>query len=359
MRRLALRFCCFNTQPPEGGWPCDSFGISTESGFQHTAARRRLVSLPAATAFPVAFQHTAARRRLVAHAADVRLPVFVSTHSRPKAAGPLPHRRMRRPKRFNTQPPEGGWREAEIIRRRDAGFQHTAARRRLDADHAAECAVCGFNTQPPEGGWLAISCEIFDTQAFQHTAARRRLGLKPHVGGHFGIVSTHSRPKAAGIDWQCRVRACTVSTHSRPKAAGRICPLPPNGAMRTVSTHSRPKAAGRQHYPQYGQKIVSTHSRPKAAGRRIRPRYRYLYVSTHSRPKAAAAATLYLAAYREVSTHSRPKAAGCTRGIDTATAGVSTHSRPKAAGALERLKAHCDAGFNTQPPEGGWLHARN
>ena len=33
-----------------------------------------------------------------------------------------------------------------------------------------------------------------------------------------------------------------VSTHSRPKAAGDICKLP--DGTQIVSTHSRPKAAG-------------------------------------------------------------------------------------------------------------------
>ena len=100
---------CFNTQPPEGGWPdiikrriiCCKFqhtaarrrlgGVCTADDclglFQHTAARRRLgVCAP----FPfqhTAFQHTAARRRLDTVAIELNLLVSVSTHSRPKAAG--------------------------------------------------------------------------------------------------------------------------------------------------------------------------------------------------------------------------------------------------------------------------------
>ena len=77
----------FNTQPPEGGWAV-GFAPRLHTGmFQHTAARRRL-ALPAH--LPQAcflFQHTAARRRLVFRHC---LPV------QPKL-------------RFNTQPPEGGW----------------------------------------------------------------------------------------------------------------------------------------------------------------------------------------------------------------------------------------------------------
>ena len=59
---------------------------------------------------------------------------------------------------------------------RFVGFQHTAARRRLgrgydDIQFSEWC----FNTQPPEGGWLRF-------------ASFAKLSL----------VSTHSRPKAAG-----------------------------------------------------------------------------------------------------------------------------------------------------------------
>ena len=34
---------------------------------------------------------------------------------------------------------------------------------------------------------------------------------------------------------------------------------------------------------------------------------------------------------------------------------VSTHSRPKAAGVLKLLPIQLIFGFNTQPPEGGWV----
>ena len=38
---------------------------------------------------------------------------------------------------------------------------------------------------------------------------------------------------------------------------------------------------------------------------------------------------------------------------------VSTHSRPKAAGQTNRPPRIPDNGFNTQPPEGGWLQTFN
>ena len=100
---------------------------------------------------------------------------------------------------FNTQPPEGGWYGswlwqclARLVsthsRPKAAGlhdwalithqmFQHTAARRRLGRNRDSGIRPIGFNTQPPEGGW---------------SRARRR-------GCFWLSVSTHSRPKAAGV----------------------------------------------------------------------------------------------------------------------------------------------------------------
>ena len=80
----------------------------------------------------------------------------------------------------------------------NCGFQLTAARRRLVGDYNANgIRTWSFNSQPPEGGWDSM--------------------LPPD-------------------------NSFMVSTHSRPKAAGRcICRLP---CRRKVSTHSRPKAAG-------------------------------------------------------------------------------------------------------------------
>ena len=143
------------------------------------------------------FQHTAARRRLEI-SFNIHFDYFqVSTHSRPKAAG---HYRRH-------------------YRRHYGRFQHTAARRRLDDMIAENSDDEGFNTQPPEGGWLYVllNCPVF-------------------------IVSTHSRPKAAGRQCFYPVRLHGVSTHSRPKAAGAKKMEEATGDY--VSTHSRPKAAG-------------------------------------------------------------------------------------------------------------------
>ena len=125
------------------------------------------------------------------------------------------------------------------------------------------------------------------------------------------VVSTHSRPKAAGCASTTMAAAILLFQHT---AARRRLATPEleNLAALCVSTHSRPKAAGHAEFAQHIRIAVSTHSRPKAAGQ------------TKSK----------IGLFIMVSTHSRPKAAGC--GLCSVTANYCC--------------------FNTQPPEGGWVH---
>ena len=77
---------------------------------------------------------------------------------------------------------------------------------------------------------------------FQHTAARRRLAPAPVGKGRFYDVSTHSRPKAAGIYAKSAYFRLLVSTHSRPKAAGAFLKsLAPSGFAAPISLSSREK----------------------------------------------------------------------------------------------------------------------
>ena len=102
------------------------------------------------------------------------------------------------------------------------GFQHAVTWRRLAKSIASTVEVVYFNTQPPEGGWnTIISSAPFEPQfqhtaawrrlgrlwywptnqeKFQHTAARRRLENQVPPGLQNVIVSTPSRPKAAGVE---------------------------------------------------------------------------------------------------------------------------------------------------------------
>ena len=121
------------------------------------------------------------------------------------------------------------------------------------------------------------------------------------------MVSTHSRPKAAGHRFIKRINQ-NQCFNSQPPEGGwvnHIC----YSLLFIVSTHSRPKAAGCTNVKISTFNKVSTHSRPKAAGRhKLHPLLTFL-VSTHSRPKAAGDACVVLKR-NQVSTHSRPKAAG-------------------------------------------------
>ena len=108
--------------------------------FQHTAARRRLVLVTAKSVTKsFLFQHTAARRRLGATSQYPISSFFVSTHSRPKAAGIISGLHF-----FD-----------------GSLFQHTAARRRLAYEDKDNEMLLRFNTQPPEGGWVSVNLEFF------------------------------------------------------------------------------------------------------------------------------------------------------------------------------------------------------
>ena len=105
-----------------------------------------------------------------------------------------------------------------------------------------------------------------------------------------------------------------------------------------VSTHSRPKAAGRSLHQVKLFAVVSTHSRPKAAGDMISSSVSSwaLFQHTAARRRLEVQAGFY-GQRRYVSTHSRPKAAGyCIKVLGKMTH-VSTHSRPKAAGSLNEI----------------------
>ena len=144
--------------------------------FQHTAARRRLPTDSIMSILDGTFQHTAARRRLhgtvyvlakqgnvsthsraeaAARVRDVQplFFIFVSTHSRAEAAAKAAWAKVVEFAGFNTQPRGGGCSSVPATNCSTAMFQHTAARRRLQARMA-------FSSSP---------------SLFQHTAARRRL----------------------------------------------------------------------------------------------------------------------------------------------------------------------------------------
>ena len=99
---------------------------------------------------------------------------------------------------------------------------------------------------------------------FQHTAARRRLEENTITFGVFQLVSTHSRPKAAGQSTSITQPFYKVSTHSRPKAAGADT-VDIYGHLRGFNTQP-PEGGWNNADNGFFRIFVSTHSRPKAAG---------------------------------------------------------------------------------------------
>ena len=189
---------CFNTQPPEGGWYDINKMTLWRHSFQHTAARRRLGQQ---------FANRADQRRSFNTQPPEGGWLRVAVVFQCAACG------------FNTQPPEGGWslcqntqgfifvsthsrpKAAGTLAARSSAdkslFQHTAARRRLGKPsvHGRPSYVVSTHSRPKAAGPLAD-------------------------GGADDVVSTHSRPKAAGISISLTDKRGFVSTHSRPKAAG-------------------------------------------------------------------------------------------------------------------------------------------
>ena len=152
MAAVSLPMDGFNTQPPEGGWANIPIKAQTASGFNTQPPEGGWASTGCGNSRFFVSTHS---RPKAAGFGDVDSPWvrFVSTHSRPKAAG---------------KPIKSG------INKKT--FQHTAARRRL------------------------VTRFFFRStfQQFQHTAARRRLGVNGFLFFVDILVSTHSRPKAAG-----------------------------------------------------------------------------------------------------------------------------------------------------------------
>ena len=262
-----------------------SLQCTTTPPFQLTAAQRRLPSSSRMRAAQLMFQLTAAQRRLHYLAEVVNDDVYVSTHSRPKAAANYPQFTGLKIRRFNSQPPNGGCATASPVHVRRWVSTHSrpkaAAARGIDVAAHREVSTHSRPKAAASGG-KKMQLPL----AFQLTAAQRRLRGQARRPCVARMVSTHSRPKAAANRFARPFAAMDVSTHSRPKAAAN--PRAVFFLLRKVSTHSRPKAAAVAIQADDVQFVVSTHSRPKAAAGILPHGFFFGDVSTHSRPKAAA-----------------------------------------------------------------------
>ena len=144
-----------------------------------------------------------------------------------------------------------------------------------------------------------------------------------------------------------------VSTHSRPKAAGKKAPSAQN--RRGVSTHSRPKAAGLcQPFHSYAPWGFNT--QPPEDGWREQMRdLEWTGVSTHSRPKAAGKAALPHESKRKCFNTQPPEGGWYGQRIQQVLLRLFQHTAARRRLARRPAVRPCRAGFNTQPPEGGWV----
>ena len=235
---------------------------------------------------------------------------------------------------FNSQPPEGGWASPRINSKSAAPFQLTAARRRL--------ASARFQ---------ALANEVF-----QLTAARRRLASPCSSRSRRSRVSTHSRPKAAGII-NTIFTANNMGFNSQPPeggwwpscvSTGTTKPFQLTAARRRLVTNKQITiilSCFNSQPPEGGwvwdndiKDFVSTFQLTAARRRLARPN-----------PASPINTWFQLTAARR-RLEARPFFG--KRGYP-----VSTHSRPKAAGQIHQSSYDARRSFNSQPPEGGWLAA--
>ena len=122
--------------------------------FQHTAARRRLDNGSAMMNWVVGFQHTAARRRLEPnHLLRHAVHCF---NTQPPEGGWFKHYYIyTKQNSFNTQPPEGGWLPIRCFCLARRVSTHSRPKAAGPSIGLSSPISVSFNTQPPEGGWPA------------------------------------------------------------------------------------------------------------------------------------------------------------------------------------------------------------
>ena len=165
----------FNTQSPEGGCapPCSASPITR--CFNTQSPEGGCCPPPLSASASLSFNTQSPEGGCRAKTRKRRNPNRFNTQS-PEGGCLSAKQKARLERCFNTQSPEGGCVKSSLTNKFLKLFQHTAARRRLRNWLEISVSIACFNTQPPEGGCKGQF--TFDTQ---------------------GLVSTHSRPKAAAL----------------------------------------------------------------------------------------------------------------------------------------------------------------
>ena len=165
---------------------------------------------------------------------------------------------------FNSQPPEGGWLSAPYCLNPSRVSTHSRPKAAGHERPRAPARRCSFNSQPPEGGWVTNKPPSTAPKPFQLTAARRRLACARSLIIALAVVSTHSRPKAAGMD---KIKLTPKQefqlTAARRRLAGAKGADGLPGKFQLTAARRR---LDKHNAEDVDSDMVSTHSRPKAAG---------------------------------------------------------------------------------------------
>ena len=169
--------------------------------------------------------------------------------------------------------------------------------------------IIRFNTQPPEGGWESFWDALIITKWFQHTAARRRLDRHACSPPRPRLVSTHSRPKAAGRPSCIKIGVFMPFQHTaaRRRLAIQTTCRQTNGVFQHTAARRRLVTG---FWGKFSGEEVSTHSRPKAAGCAFQARHESRQFQHTAARRRLGFILVNFATIHKVSTHSRPKAAG-------------------------------------------------
>ena len=143
--------------------------------------------------------------------------------------------------RFNTQPPEGGW--VAQYQAQQCGYVSTHSRPKaagcIIVDIDGTIAVSTHSRPKAAGG--DVDLVVYDVNVSTHSRPKA-AGHGIRLDAEAYVVSTHSRPKAAGKIKITERYFRNVSTHSRPKAAGAsLKSLAPSGFAAPISPSSQEK----------------------------------------------------------------------------------------------------------------------
>ena len=223
-------------------------------------------------------------------------------------------------------------------------FQHTAARRRLALTTGRWCCRCrNFNTQPPEGGWIISPTRLCQLLRFQHTAARRRLGNQPDRPIH-GDKFQHTAARRRLVNYSSP-SGWLKNFNTQPPEGGWVVFPCSRHIVSMISTHSRPKAAGFAIYYCFRQKLFQHTAARRRLAKPTTIKAAPSYFNTQ--PPEGGWGSKRSAQSLGINFNTQPPEGGWfwLRDRQYQPAQISTHSRPKAAGAS--LKSLAPSGFAT------------